>query len=85
MNPSTQPSDPSSIGTVTAMLRALPTGTDIGWRKGSGTVGCTGLCSSRGSQSSQKLISLASSVTISENIHHVGGLGDPPNVRRSDW
>jgi hypothetical protein len=37
-----------------------------------------------GSQSEHQAISLARSVTISDIAHHVGGLGDPPNVSRND-
>ena len=55
-----------------------------GRRKGSGVSGWAGLRHSIGSLSSHCPILLAKSVTSSENMRHVGGLGDPPKVSLSE-
>jgi hypothetical protein len=84
MNPSTRHSPRPSVATVTATRRAPAIGIVMSIRTGAVTMGWAGLFRVAGSQSWHKLISLARSVTISENMHHVGGLGDPPKVRGSD-
>ena len=83
MKPSTFP--PSAVpGTITAI--ALPTANGIpgGSLIGSGDSGWAGLLSSAGSHSAHWAISFARSVTNSENMHQVGGFGDPPKVSRRE-
>ena len=82
MNPSTIP--PSVTGTSTAIGVAWASGICSGSLLGLGTWAWAGLKIMSGSQSTHLVSSFARSVTSSENMHHVGGLGDPPNVRRRD-
>jgi hypothetical protein len=82
MYPSTLLSSRSGVGMTTDIGLAWAIGIPGDRRMGLGTWGCAGLCNFSGSQSWQRIISLARSVTNSENMHHVGGLGAPPNVRR---
>jgi hypothetical protein len=57
------------------MASAAAIGTLGDSRMGSGTLGWAGLCNVSESQSSQRLILFDKAVTISENIHQVGGGG----------
>ena len=71
------------VGIQTDIVRLGAKGISESSSFGSGARGCTGLWSSSGFQSLQRGNSLLRSVTISENEHHVGGFGDPPNVSLS--
>jgi hypothetical protein len=62
-----------------AWARGMVAARRVGW----GVIGWAGLRIVRGSQSLIRMISLERSVTISEKVHHVGGLGEPPKVKRS--
>jgi hypothetical protein len=71
------------VGIWTAIGIAAAIGIVSGSKIGVGVVGWAGLRRVVWSQSVQREISFDKSVTISENAHQVGGLGDPPNVKRS--
>ena len=65
-------------GTQTAIGSACARGSELSDRVGAGVSRCEGLWSDLGSNSVQHANSLAKSVTVSENRHQDGGLGEPP-------
>jgi hypothetical protein len=83
MNPSTFP-PLAGCDTKTAISLPIAIGTSEGNLIGSLVSSWTGLRNSTGSHSAHWVISFATSDTNSKNMHHVGGLGEPPNVSRSD-